>query len=473
VVAVALGQRLQAVAVPLLHFGSEGAKPDVGQPDAAGNIEMRFLTPNRTFRKIRLRWTRKNVDENGALFAPKRLRLVRRQDCGARERSGDGRPVFFRAVARGFGNRLGSAGSRGDGQERHGGEAGDCCPSTGDSAHEAKAGVIGGGIIGWLRTVIKQPLSATGALRSCMGAAAIVLFGVLAAPTAASGQERQSVREVAPGVFVREGAVALMSAGNRGGIANIGFVVGEAAVAVIDTGGSVEDGKALLAAVRDVTDRPVRYVINTHMHPDHVFGNAAFADFAADFVGAARLPMALAAREAHYLAANRSLLGEALSKDIRIVPPTLIVEDELALDLGNRRLLLRTWPAAHTDNDLTILDEATGTLFAGDLVFLEHIPALDGSILGWLEAIDALAAIPAERVVPGHGPVSAPWPQALEPQRRYLNAVATGVRELIGAGESIAEAPARVAPGERSHWKLFDAFHARNVTAAFAELEWE
>jgi quinoprotein relay system zinc metallohydrolase 2 len=217
----------------------------------------------------------------------------------------------------------------------------------------------------------------------------------------------------------------------------------------------------------------VRYVIDTHMHPDHVFGNAAFVPLAPTFVGAARLPAALAARAQHYLAANRELLGERLAAQIEIVPPTLLVEDALRLDLGGRTIVLTAWPAAHTDNDLTVYDEATGTLFAGDLVFLDHVPALDGSLLGWLEALDRLAAIPAERVVPGHGPSAAPWPDALAPERRYLSTLAADVRAQIAAGAPISEAPAKAAQGERGRWRLFDEFHARNVTAAFAELEWE
>jgi quinoprotein relay system zinc metallohydrolase 2 len=281
------------------------------------------------------------------------------------------------------------------------------------------------------------------------------------------------VREVAPGLFVHAGAVRLMSAENLGGIANVGFVVGEAAVAVVDTGGSVAEGRRLLAAVRAATDKPIRYVVNTHMHPDHVFGNAAFADVGATFVGAERLPAALSARGQSYLQNNRALLGGELADEIRIVAPSLLVGDAMTLDLGGRTLELRAWAVAHTDNDLTVYDVATKTLFAGDLVFLDHIPALDGSIKGWLAVMDELAAIPAERVVPGHGPQSAPWPEALEPQRRYLQTVASEVRVLIERGATISEAPEKVAQNERHRWLLFEEFHARNVTSAFAELEWE
>jgi quinoprotein relay system zinc metallohydrolase 2 len=274
-------------------------------------------------------------------------------------------------------------------------------------------------------------------------------------------------------VFVHAGEVALMSAENAGAIANVGFVVGGEAVAVIDTGGSVAEGRALLRAVRAQTEKPIRYVINTHMHPDHIFGNAAFMTSGTEFVGAERLPAALSARGQSYLSSNRLLLGADLADEVKIVPPDLTVDGTTVLDLGGRELELRAWPVAHTDNDLTVYDRATKTLFAGDLVFLDHLPALDGSISGWLAVMDELAAIPAERVVPGHGPAAAPWPEAMEAQRRYLKAVAAEVRELIKDGASIADAPVQVAQEERGRWKLFDEFHARNVTAAFAELEWE
>ncbi|MGH6926009.1 MAG: quinoprotein relay system zinc metallohydrolase 2 [Propylenella sp.] len=304
-----------------------------------------------------------------------------------------------------------------------------------------------------------------------MNRALVSLCFLLAVGIAAA--EPLSVEEVAPGVFVHAGEVALMSEANAGGIANVGFIVGGEAVAVIDTGGSVAEGRALLDAVRQKTDRRIRYVINTHKHPDHIFGSRAFKEQGVTFVGSARLPAALAESGGHYVEANRELIGEALAAEVEIVPPTLLVEDELTLDLGGRTIVLRAWPAAHTDGDLTVLDTATKTLFAGDLVFLDHVPALDGSIRGWLASIEALAAIDAERVVPGHGPASAPWPEALEPERRYLQAVADGVRAEIAAGASIADAPAKVAQEERGRWRLFDEFHARNVTAASAELEWE
>jgi quinoprotein relay system zinc metallohydrolase 2 len=303
---------------------------------------------------------------------------------------------------------------------------------------------------------------------ACLGAG-------LALPAHSAGAAVKALppKPVAAGVFAFEGAVELETPKNEGAIANLGVVIGADAVAVIDSGGSLAEARSLIAAIAALTDRPIRYVVNTHMHPDHIFGNAAFRDAGATIVGHANLPRALEARGTFYLQSFREQLGPALMEGIEIVPPSLLVEETMQLDLGGRKLELRAWQAAHTDNDLSVYDAATRTLFAGDLVFVNHLPSLDGSLLGWMRQMDALAAIPAARVVPGHGPVPSPWPQALAAERRYFELLAADLRKAIASGTPMAEAAAVAGRGEAGNWELFDAYNGRNATAAYAELEWE
>jgi quinoprotein relay system zinc metallohydrolase 2 len=315
----------------------------------------------------------------------------------------------------------------------------------------------------------RRALSRQDFLRLALALAASPLLRYVPAEAA----DELEVSEVAPGIFVHQGRYEIQSPENRGDMANASFVVGSDAVAVIDTLGSAVAGRELRSAIRAVTGKPIRYVINTHMHPDHVFGNAAFKEDNPDFVGHYKLARGLGSRAERYLAINKQMLGADAFEGIEIILPTLAVEKRLELDLGGRTLVLETQPTAHTDNDLTITDIATNTLFLGDLLFSVHVPTLDGSIRGWLALIDELSRKDAARVVPGHGPHAMELPEALQPEQRYLAAIATDVRQLIKDGKTLEEATKTAGFSERDAWKLFDHYHVRNVTAAFAELEWE
>lgn len=304
------------------------------------------------------------------------------------------------------------------------------------------------------------------------GAALLALLPLLPRVSRAEAA-RIGLLEIAPGIFIHVGQYALVNSENHGDISNTAAIVGTSAVAVIDTGGSNSVGQALRDAIGQITDKPVRYVINTHMHPDHVLGNAAFQSADTEFVGHHKLAAALSARAESYLRNARERVGEEAFAGTKIILPTTAVADVLELDLGGRVLTLRARPTAHTDNDLTIFDSATETLFLGDLLFADHIPTLDGSLAGWLKLIPVLKQEHAARAVPGHGPKAMPWPSAIEPEERYLETLARDVRAMIKDGKTIEQAVATAGQSERGNWKLFDDHHARNVTAAFTELEWE
>ncbi len=280
-----------------------------------------------------------------------------------------------------------------------------------------------------------------------------------------------AMAEVASGVHVRQGVHEDATAGNDDAIANIGFIVGDDAVAVIDPGGSRTDGQRLLASVRAATDRPVRYAVLSHMHPDHVFGCEAFADDGTVFVAHANMVPALVSRGEFYRRDLADILGIGEAGDY--AKPTLLIDGTGTIDLGNRVLELRAHPTAHTDNDLSVVDRRTGTLWAADLLFVDRVPAVDGSLPGWLREIAALRTLPCTRAVPGHGPASVAWPGAAADEQRYLTVLLTETRAAIARGVELEDAVATVGGSERGRWTLFDDYNGRNVTAAFKELEWE
>lgn len=291
--------------------------------------------------------------------------------------------------------------------------------------------------------------------------------------TGASGTRALPVQQLAPGLFFHQGVHEEMTPANAGAIANIGFILGRRCVAVIDTGGSLENGQRLRLAIRQKTSLPVCYVINTHVHPDHVLGNAAFLADKPAFIGHRHLAASMLARREHYRKSMARQIGEAAASESTMVVPTRAIDSALTIDLGGRELQLRAWPTAHTDADLTVLDRKTGALWLGDLLFERRVPSLDGSLKGWLAVMETLRGLPVRLVIPGHGTPGRDWPGAMREQERYLQALLKEVRQAIADKKTLAETAPVAASGHRDRWLLFDNYHARNVTAAYTELEWE
>lgn len=279
------------------------------------------------------------------------------------------------------------------------------------------------------------------------------------------------LENVAPGIFLRRGADEDATAENLDAIANIGFIVGRDAVLVTDSGGSFVDGERLRAAIKTKTDKPIRYVVISHVHPDHAFGAGAFRQDNPIFIGHARLAAALEARAAYYRKRLEELLGANNVGDV--VLPTMSVEKRAEIDLGDRTIAFTAHGIAHTDCDLSMLDRTTGVLLPADLLFARRVPSLDGSLLGWLREVEALRAMGAQRAVPGHGPLVVDYAAAAADLIRYLTALRDGTRQAIASGAGIEAAVSTVAQSERDRWALFDGYNGRNVTEAYKELEWE
>lgn len=274
-------------------------------------------------------------------------------------------------------------------------------------------------------------------------------------------------RRIAENTWLLEGSTENFAMSNGGDIVNVAFIVTEAGVVLIDTGISRRYGEALRAAIGRVTERPIVLVINTHHHPDHVFGNQAFSD----------LPIASLARTRELLAEQGPafadnlyrLLGDWM-RGTEVLLPGETLEPGVR-EIGGHRLRMLAF-SGHTGADLAILDETTGVLFAADLVFYQRAlttPQTPG-LQVWLDDLAALEKLPYALLVPGHGPVASgrePFAQ----MRDYLGWLDGLLRDSAAAGLDMNEVmntpiPERFAAISQSRFEL-----TRTVTHLYPKYE--
>lgn len=259
--------------------------------------------------------------------------------------------------------------------------------------------------------------------------------------------------QVAPSVYYVEGLSALGSSANRNFISNAAFVVTPEGVVVIDALGSPALAEQLLAEIAKITPQPVKYVIVTHYHADHIYGLQTFQKAGARIIAHGAANEYLNSETARQrLIASRQDLAPWIDETTRLVPADEWVQDGKTFTLGGETFVLKHLGPAHTPEDLAVYLPKRKVLFAGDLVFRSRIPFVGQADSGhWITALDTLLGFDATLIVPGHGPLSNEARKDMQLTRDYL----AYLRKTMG------EAARNLEPFESAYaatdWSAFEA----------------
>lgn len=277
---------------------------------------------------------------------------------------------------------------------------------------------------------------------------------------------------LAAGVYMMRGSDGLADERNLGRIGNTGFIVGESGVLAIDTGTSYAHGRAILAAIRSVTDKPVRIALVTHTRPEFLFGGAAFREQGIPVVMHTKTARLMAARCETCLKQLRQTLGDPPMSGTTMYPPDRTFDAPFTVESIGRPVRVLYFGHSSGPGDIAVFDERSGVLFGGGLLDQRRIPDIqDGELDGWQRALAALGELRAVTIVPGHGPAA---PAAvIAAVDRYLAQLAARARALVDAGASLIDVPEAVALPEFSAWDQYDTIHRRNASIAYLRFERE
>ncbi|MCD6672768.1 MAG: MBL fold metallo-hydrolase [Burkholderiaceae bacterium] len=317
------------------------------------------------------------------------------------------------------------------------------------------------------------------AARILLPVAAAWLCAVVAVDAIARTPAPVSV-EVAPQrvsdrVWYVQGDSGMVSLRNEGFNSNAGFVVTDDGVVVFDALGTPALGAALLGRIREITKQPVRRVVVSHYHSDHFYGLQAFQEAGAE-VWAHRAVRDYLATDApgERLAERRASLAPWVTDEARIVAPDRLVEGETVFRLGG--LTFRLLPAgpAHTTEDMMMLVEEEGVLFAGDLVFAGRVPFVgDADPSAWLAALDRLSAYRPRVVVTGHGRASTDALADLTLTRDYLRFLRAEMGKAVDELLDFDEAYQRTDWSRFSSLPAFEDANRRNAYNVYLRMQRE
>lgn len=280
---------------------------------------------------------------------------------------------------------------------------------------------------------------------------------------------------VGPHSYYVKGDSGPVSVSNQGFNSNAGFVITSDGVVVFDALGTVALGHALIAEIRRRTSQPIRLLILSHYHADHVYGTEAFraagAKIWAQHEGQGYLHSDLAQQR---LAERRGVLKRWISPSFKLPEPDRWLVADETFEWGGVHFALRHVGPAHSPEDLVLSVQPDGVLFAGDLLFEGRIPFLgDAESRVWLAALDHLQADEIKQLVPGHGLAFANAADSIDLTRRYLQDLRAKMRDAVNQMETFDSAYASRDWSQWSKLPAFEAAHRGNAYAVYLEMERE
>ena len=289
---------------------------------------------------------------------------------------------------------------------------------------------------------------------------------LMAVPVVAALHYRLKPRKLTEDTYVIIGKTEDFTRANGGNIVNAAFIVTRDGVVVIDTGPSRLYGEQMRKAISAVTSNPINRVLITHHHPDHYFGNQAFADVA---IYALSSTIAGMKEEGGSFADNLFRMSGDWMKGTESVPAKEVATPEV-LKIGGHELELIALQG-HTQGDLAILDRTTGVLFAGDLVFHQRAATTPhANIDEWLKALEVLQRHPFKLMVPGHGdPITDG--RGIEQTRRYLTWLDAALKKAAAEGMDMPELLSVQIPSEFAAIPLVQSEYERSVAHLFRGFE--
>jgi len=259
----------------------------------------------------------------------------------------------------------------------------------------------------------------------------------------------------------------------EGFISNAGFVVTSEGVVVFDALGTPSLANALLSEIRKITDQPIKTVIVSHYHADHIYGLQVFKELGAQiWAPKGTWDYLDSEAAANLLESRKTSLYPWVNKQTRLIEPDRIIDQDTEFSLGNHQFLISYFGKVHSSGDMSLLNKTEQVLYSGDIIFEGRLPFVgDANIIDWVKTLERVRNVEMEYFVPGHGMASGQPKETMDLTYRYLNFLLEKFTPVIEDMEPFEEAYNAIDWSDFEDQPAFEAANRRNAYAAYLFLE--